>query len=142
MFKYKKILLLFLTFLFILFSFIEFIIYYRVNNTIFGMIYLFINLLIIFLLVPCAYNYRKKFNPARISKLIIIILLGIFNSYILQSVISNSISYTDDSFVFIEKVFIFKNVFKGIIYGGLLFITIFEFNIRKIIRKSIGKKVD
>ena len=142
MYKYKKMILFILTFLFMVISFIEFIIYYRVDNTIYGLIYLLINLLIIFLLVPCAYNYRKKFNPARISKLIIILLLGIFNSYILHSVVINAINYTDASLKYIEKIYIYKNIFKGIIYFGLLMITIFEFNIKKLIKKSIGKKVD
>ena len=42
--------------------------------------------LIIFLLVPCAYNYKKYYSPARISKLIIIILLGIFASFVLDKI--------------------------------------------------------
>ncbi len=142
MFKYKKLLLFILTFLFILFSFIEFIIYFKVDNTFFGMVYLLNNLLILFLLVPCAYNYKRRFSSARVSKLILIILFGIFNSFILQDIVINTINYTDDSLKYIEKVFIYKNIFKSIIYAGLLFITIFEFNIRKLIKKSVRKEVD
>jgi len=139
MFKYKRMVLFVLTFLFILFSFIEFIIYFRIDNTIFGMIYLLNSLLTMFLLVPCAYNYKKKFNPARISKLIIIIVFGIFNSFILESLVINGINYTDNSIQFINKIFIYKNVFKTIIYIGLLVFTVFEFNIAKIVRKSVSK---
>lgn len=142
MFKYKKMFLFILTFLFIVFSFIEFIKYFKVSNTVFGMIYLLNNLFIMFLLVPCAYNYKRKFNVARISKLILIILFGVFNSFILQIIVMNSIDYVDDSLKYIENIHIYKNVFKLIIYIGLTFITIFEFNIRKIIKKSVSKKVD
>ena len=48
MFKYKKIALIFLSFLFILFSIFELIIYLTVDSTIFGLIYMFINIFIIF----------------------------------------------------------------------------------------------
>ena len=142
MFKYKKYSLYTLTILFIIFSLIELIIYLTVKSTIFGLIYLFINLLIIFLLVPCTYNYKKYYNPARISKFIIIILLGIFNSYILGSIVINGINYTDSSIDYMNKIFIFKNILKGIIYLALTVITIFEFKIDKVIKKSVGKSVD
>ena len=142
MFKYKKYALYTLTILFIIFSLIELIIYLTVKSTIFGLIYLFINLLIIFLLVPCAYNYKKYYNPARISKFIIIILLGIFNSFFLGSIVLNGVNYTDSSIDYMNKIFVIKNILKVIIYAILTIITIFEFKIEKVIKKSIGKSVD
>ena len=142
MFKYKKYALYTLTILFIIFSLIELIIYLTVKSTIFGLIYLFSNLLIIFLLVPCAYNYKKYYNPARISKFIIIILLGIFNSFFLGSIVLNGVNYTDSSIDYMNKIFVIKNILKVIIYAILTIITIFEFKIEKVIKKSIGKSVD
>jgi len=137
MFKYKKITLIVLTFLFILFSIIELIIYLTVDSTIFGLIYMFINMFIIFLLVPCVYNYKKYYNIVRISKFILIIILGIINSYFLGSIIIKGINYTDNSINYINKVYIFKNILKGIIYLGLTIITIFEFKKEKLIKKSV-----
>ncbi len=135
MFKYKKIVLYFSTLLFMILSLIELIMYFKVDNTLFGMIYLLINLLIIFLLVPTTYNYKKYFSAARISKLIMIIIFGIFNSYILNIVVLKNISYVDDSTKFINSIFVIKNVLKGIIYFVLMIITVFEFNIQKVIVK-------
>lgn len=142
MFKYKKYALYSLTIIFIIISLIELIIYLTVKSTVFGLIYLFINLLMIFFLVPIAYNYNKYFNPARISKLIIVILLGLFNSYLLGQIIINNISYIDSSTDYINKIFIFKNFLKGIVFLLLTIITIFEFKIDKIIKKREEKSVD
>ena len=97
MFKYKKITIYVLTILFTVLSLIELAIYLFNDNTIFGLYYLLINLLIIFLLIPCAYNFKRYYSVARISKLIIIILLGIFNSFILKFIIFSSCGYIDDS---------------------------------------------
>ncbi len=139
MFKYKKISLYILTFLYIIFSFIEFIIYLKVENTIFGLYYLISTMVLIFLLVPCVYNYNSKHNNIRISKLIIVILLGIFNSFILSSIILNGYNYTDGSEKYINSIFIFKNILKPIIYFGLLIITIFETKLVNLTRKNNQK---
>ena len=142
MFKYKKIILYLMTFLFLIFSLIELIIYFTVDNSIFGLIYLLNNLLIIFLLVPCAYNYKKFYNPIRISKLIFIILFGIFNSFILNKLVLDGILYVDDSSTYISKIFIYKNIFKTIIYFVLFIITIFEFRIDKLVNIRKAKNLD
>ena len=136
MFKYKKIALIFLSFLFILFSIFELIIYLTVDSTIFGLIYMFINIFIIFLLVPCVYNYKRYYNIVRISKFLLIILLGIFNSYFLSTILEKSINYMDNSIDYINKIYIFKNILKGFIYLGITLITIFEFKKEKLIKKS------
>lgn len=136
MFKYKKIALIFLSFLFILFSIFELIIYLTVDSTIFGLIYMFINIIIIFLLVPCVYNYKRYYNIVRISKFLLIIILGIFNSYFLGTILEKSINYMDNSIDYINKIYIFKNILKGFIYFGITLITIFEFKKEKLIKKS------
>jgi len=140
MFKYKKLVLNICNILFIVFSLIETIIYLFCDNNIFGLYYLIINLLIIFFLVPCTYNYKKYYSTARISKLIIIIVLGIFNSYFLQLIINSSINYVDSSKIFINKIFIFKNILKGIVYFLLIIFTIFDSKLGKKIIKSISYK--
>jgi len=139
MFKYKKLTLYFCTFLYFVFFIIELIKYMFVKTNIFGLIYLINNLFILFMLIPCAYNYKKYYSFARITKLIIIILFGIFNSYILEHLVINNIGVVDSSKEYISKIFIYKNVFKGIIYFIISIITIFEFKVDKLL-KSIRKE--
>ena len=138
MFKYKKMALFLCTFLFVIFFIIELIKYLFVDSNIFGLIYLINNLFIIFMLIPCAYNYKKYYSFARITKLIIIILFGIFNSYILEHILLSSIGVTDSSTLYIDKIFIYKNIFKGIIYFVISVITVFEFKVEKLL-KTIRK---
>ena len=140
MFKYKKFIINICTFMFIIFSLIELIIYLFCENNIYGVYYLIINLLIIFLLVPCAYNYKRYYSGARISKLIIIILIGVFNSYILQTIISKSINYVDASSTYIDKIFIYRSILKGIIYFVLAIFTFFDSKLQKVLIKSISDK--
>ena len=139
MFKYKKLALYLCTFLYLVFSFIELIKYLFADSNVFGLIYLLINLVIIFLLVPTTYNYRKQFSKIRISKFILIILIGIFNSFILERILLNNLSFIDDSKKYIDLIFVYKYVLKTIIYASIFIITIFEFKIEKLL-KSISKK--
>ena len=94
MYKYKKNIIRILTCIYVILSIIEFIKYFFVNSNLFGLIYLIINLFIIFLLVTVAYNYNRYYSIPRISKLIITVILGIFSSYILKIVIINNMNYT------------------------------------------------
>lgn len=142
MFKYKKIVLYICTFLYLIFSFIELIKYMFFDSNYFGLFYLLINLVIIFLLVPTTHNYKKYFSKIRISKFIIIILLGIFNSFILQNIVLNNIHLIDDSKKYIDSIFIYKNVIKLIIYIILFIITIFEFKVERLLKSIREKKVD
>jgi hypothetical protein len=117
--------------------------YIKIDSNLFGLIYLLNTLFIIFLLVPLTYNYKKAFSASRVSKLIIIILFGIFNSYILGKLVVNGMDYIDQSKQYIKYIFIYKNVFKGILYFILIFFTLIELKIHKLIMKSISqKKVD
>ena len=139
MFKYKRLLLLFATYTYILLFLIELIKFMLIKSNVYGVIYLIINLIIIFLLVPTAHNYKKYFSVARISKLIMIILLGIFNSYILEHIYLGNTMIMDSSKEYIKNIFIYKDIFKGIVYFILIFITVFEFKVEKLL-KSISKK--
>ena len=93
-----------------------------------------INFIIIFLMVPVAINYKKYYSPQRISKLIIILILMLINSYILGPIVLNSMSYIDSSSEYINSVFVIKNILKGIIFGLLLVFTTFEFKLQKLIQ--------
>ena len=140
MFKYKKLTLLFITLVYIIFSLIELIYYFKVDSTLYGLIYLLNTLFIIFLMIPTAYNYKKAFCASRASKFIIIVVFGIFTSYILGSLVLHGMNYTDDSLKYMKSIFIYKNIFKGIIYFIFIIFTLLEFKIDKLILKSIGKK--
>lgn len=143
MYKYKKLTLLIVTLLYIIFSLVELLYYFKVNSTLFGLIYLLNTLFIVFLLVPLTYNYKKAFSASRASKLIIIVLFGIFTSYLLGKLVINGMSYTDESKIYITSIFLYKNVLKGILYFILLIFTLLEFRIDRLIMKSISqKKVD
>lgn len=134
MYKYKKIVFHLSTIIYVIMSLIELVKYMFFDNTLFGLYYLIVTLLIIFFMVPCAYNYKKYYSLARISKLIIIVVLGIFNSFILQHIIFNLMTYVDQSKEFIDGIFIYKNVLKPIIYFILLAICILDFKNEKVIK--------
>ena len=136
MFKYKKFILNICTFIFIVLSFIEFIKYMFFESNVFGLIYLLINLLIILLLVPTSYNYKKYFSKIRISKLILIVLIGIFNSFFLQNIVLNNSGLIDASKKYIDSIFIYKSIFKLIIYILLACITVLEFKVEKIFKSN------
>ena len=141
MFKYKKIFLKLITSIIVILTCIEIFIYMISKNNYFGLIYIILNLVLIFLLVPVTYNYSRYFSKARISKLIMIILLGIFSSYILKPIIINNMDYIDYSKSYSNKIFIIKNIFKPLIYLLLIIFTIFEFKVQKLLNKDTKKAV-
>ena len=98
-YKYKKIFLLTFTLLYIVLTIIELIKYLKLGSELFGLIYNIINVFIIFLLIPVLYNYKRHYSKARISKLILIILFGLFNSCILKTLIIGGMNYVDSSII-------------------------------------------
>ena len=137
MYKVKKAILYILTLFFMVLSLIELIKYFKVDTTLYGVIYLSINLIILFLLIPVTYNYKRNYSPARISKLILIIAIGIFNSFILNKIVLNNMNYVDSSILYISSIKIIKNILKGIFYGLLGIFTFFEAKMDKKITKII-----
>lgn len=144
MYKIKKLILYILTLVFLILSGIELFKYFYVDTTLYGVIYLLINLIILFFLIPVTYNYKRNFSRARISKLIIILIIGIFNSYILDKIVISNMSYVDSSTVYLTSIFVCKNILKGIVYGSLTVFTFFESKLNKKILKLIKniQKVD
>lgn len=139
MYKVKKTILYLLTLSFMILSLIELIKYFKVDTTLYGVIYLSINLIILFLLIPVTYNYKRNYSSARISKLILIIIIGIFNSYILSKIVLGNMNYIDDSILYISSIKVIKNILKGIVYGSLVIFTFLEAKLDKKISKMINK---
>lgn len=136
MYKIKKIFINSVTAIFILLFIIELFKYLKTDNNIFGVYYLITNLVIIFFLVPIAYNYKRYYSVARISKIIIVILIGLFSSFALEYIVSSIYNYTDDSTTYIKSIFIIKNVLKTVIYVLLTGFTVLEFKSEKVINKK------
>ena len=136
MYKIKKIFINSITAIFILLFIIELFKYLKTDNNIFGVYYLITNLVIIFFLVPIAYNYKRYYSIARISKIIIVILIGLFSSFALEYIVSSIYNYTDDSTTYIKSISIIKNVLKTVIYVLLTGFTILEFKSEKVINKK------
>jgi len=109
------------------------------KNNLFGLIYIIMNLLVVFFLVPIAYNYNKYFSTARLSKLIIVFILIIFNSFILQLIISSMMNYIDTSKEYISKIFVIKNIIKPVIDFVILLFILLEFKLDKLLMKNIKR---
>lgn len=136
MYKKKKLLLNIVNISFLILSLIELIKYFKFDNTLYGVIYLLINLIIIFLLLPVTFNYKRHYSSARISKIILIIIIGLFNSYILNYIVIGNMSYIDSSKDFIKSIFIIKNILKPILYFILVIFLFLETGINKKIKSS------
>lgn len=139
MYKRKRLLLLVIVTIYILLTGFEFIKYFMIDSNLFGAIYLIINLVILFFLLPILYNYKRNYSKIRISKLIIVIIIGIFNSYILEHIIISSMSYIDSSQLYIESIYIVKNILKGFTYVLLVLFTLFESKLNEKITLHIDK---
>lgn len=135
-YKYKKIFLLLFTLLYIILTIVELIKYLKSDSELFGLVYNIINIFIIFLLVPLLYNYKKNYSKARISKLILIIIIGIFNSYILKTIVINSMNYVDTSNLYIKNIYVIKNIIKIIMFILLMIFTYIESKTSKIVLKK------
>ena len=69
----------------------------------------------------------------------IIFILGIFSSYFLNKIVLN-VSYVDSSSVYIDSVFVYKNILKGIIYFFIFVFTLLEFKLDKLLLNNSKKK--
>lgn len=141
MFKIKKLYLYLFTFFYMLISLFELVSYLKIDNTLYGVYYLIINLVILFFLIPVVYNYKRTYSKARVSKIIIITILLIFNSFVLEHIILNTMNYMDSSKLYLENIFIYKNILKGMLSFSLVVFLIYETNLNKTIKNKF-KKVD
>ena len=141
MFKIKKLYLYLFTFFYMLISLLELVSYLKIDNTLYGVYYLIINLVILFFFIPVVYNYKRTYSKARVSKIIIITILLIFNSFVLEHILLNTMNYMDSSKLYLENIFIYKNILKGILSFSLVVFLIYETNLNKTIKNKF-KKVD
>lgn len=142
MFKLKRLYLYIFMLMYIALSAIELIKYIKLDNTsLYGVYYLIINLVILFLIVPVVYNYKRNYSKARVSKIILIILLMLFNGLVLEHIVLNSINYMDASKLYVESLFFIKTVLKTLLCISLIVFIIFETKLNKKII-SLIKKVD
>ena len=134
MYKYKKIFIVCTSIIYVLLTIIELIKYLNVDSNLYGVLYLLLSLIIIFFLVTVSYNYKRSYSTTRISKLIIIVVLGLFTSFLLNRILISSMTYFDSSSEMISSIEVIKNIIKPIIY---LFVAAFTyFEIKKIYLKK------
>lgn len=126
MYKYKKIFIVFTSIIYVLLTIIELIKYLKVDSNLYGVLYLVLSLIIIFFLVTVTYNYKRSYSATRTSKLIIIVVLGLFNSFLLNKILIVSMSYFDSSSVMIDEIGFIKNIIKPIMYLFVAAFTFFE----------------
>ncbi len=138
--RYKKYILCFITLSYILLTMFELVKYLFCKSSIFGLIYLMLSTIIIFLLVPTTLNYNNKYSLARISKLLIVVIFGLFLSYLLNVVLFKSLDYIDFSYIYIESIFVVKNIIKPIIYFILFVFIVFESRIIEIVKDKFLSK--
>lgn len=136
MIKNKRNIFNLITIIYILLTLIEFIIYMFSKNNLFGVFYIILNLITIFFLVPVAYNNNKYYSKARISKLIIILLLGLFNTILLPIIVTNTMHYIDSSQEYIKKIFVIRIILKNILHLLLLGILLLEFKLETVLPKT------
>ena len=105
------------------------------DRNIFGSIYLIINLFILFLLVPTMYNYKKYYSRNRISKFIIMSILGLFSSYVLYHVVCSNIMYVDSSYVYNNSIWFIKDILMPIIYVIFILYVLVDTGVIKSNRK-------
>lgn len=134
MYKYKKTFIVCTSIIYILLTIIELIKYLNVDSNLYGVLYLLLSLIIIFFLVTVSYNYKRSYSTTRISKLIIIFVLGLFTSFLLNRILISSMTYFDSSSEMISSIEVIKNIIKPIIY---LFVAAFTYlEIKKIYLKK------
>ena len=127
------------TIIFVALTLIEIIIYMNTYSNLLGIIYLFLNFFIIFLLATISFNYEKANPKIRISKNILVIIIGIFSSFIISLLVPHLIPYIDSSFVFEEKILIISKILKPILYIIMIFLSYLDLN-KKLINFNVLKK--
>lgn len=124
-----------LTFMFIVITCLEFINYLNFESNFIGLLYLIVNFVILFLLINMVLNFGKSNYKIRISKNLIVIVLGILSSYLLGYIIPWFLDYSDSSFLFVENIYVYSKVLKPILYVFLGIICILEILYKKEISK-------
>lgn len=120
-----------LTAVFILFTAFEVYVYMKMDANYVGIFYLLLNFFIMFMLFTTSYNYDNANKKIRFSKNIIVIIVGIFTSFILTFILSHAFSYVDNSYIFNKSIFVISKIIKPIIYFLILVESILELKLDK-----------
>lgn len=115
---------------------IEIFVYMKMYSNLLGVVYLFINFFIFFLLFTISINFEKANKNIRFSKNILVIILGLVAGFVVSLLIPFMISYTDSSFVFENKIFITSKILKPIIFLLLGYFSFLEMNTKNKLFKS------
>lgn len=116
-----------LTIIFSILTSYELYIYMTMNSNYFGLLYLIINLFIMFLLFTITINYNKSIIKLRISKNIMAITFGFISSFLLYLILKGLFTYSDESYIYIKRIFLSIKVLKPIIYLLISGITYLDF---------------
>lgn len=128
--NYLFFIFLFVTIVFCLSTLFEIYNYMFFNSNLFGFIYLLINCFISSGLIIMCYNFKIANVKIRISKNLLIIILGLFSSFLLYYVVAGFMSYADESLDFINRIFLSVKVFKPILYFVLLIFSMLEYKFK------------
>ena len=120
-----------LTFIFIVLTCLELIEYFKFESNLLGLLYLLLNFFIIFIMILVVINFGRANYKIRISKNIIIIIVGVISSFLLGYFIPVVLDYTDKSFLFVKEIYIYSKILKPIIYVILGLCSIFEIAYKK-----------
>lgn len=110
--------------LYLLILFIEFVMYLRFNSTLFGLLYMIINLIIVFLLSISLYNYSELNLKIRLSKNAILIVLVLF------SILLSLFKYTDQSKLFISNIKVCVYYLKPLMILTLATLSFYDYKIK------------
>jgi len=103
---------------------IELIIYLNFNSTLFGLLYMILNLIIIFLLSISLYNYSEFNLKIRLSK------NGILAFLILVSILLSAFIYIDESKLFISKIKVFIYCLKPLMVLLLAGLSFYDYKVK------------
>ena len=81
--RFIKYFYVFITALFALLTAYEIYMYMKIDSNYIGIFYLFFNFFVMFLLFTITFNYKTANKNIRFSKNIVVIIVGIFSSFVL-----------------------------------------------------------
>ncbi len=103
---------------------IELILYLKFNSTLFGLLYMIINLTIIFLLSFSLYNYSEFNLKIRLSK------NGILIGLMLISILLSLFRYSDESRLFVSEIKVFIYYLKPLMMLLLIGLSIYDYKVK------------
>lgn len=119
----KRLYLIYLV-IYSLIFFIELIMYLKFNSTLYGFLYMIINLLILFLLSFSIYNYSEFNIKIRLSK------NGINIFLIIVSILLSLFKYSDESKLFINNIKAFIYYLKPLMILLLVGLSFYDYKVK------------